>query len=1263
MIIRTAICLCLITAPAFSAGWSMKGRDIHNTGRADFSIPAGRLNSSFFDIFLWQKRTPGSPGQGNLSSTSMTFFDGAGPGGVDVVVGGYHWPKGVQGMNRQTGGLLWNGNPGGGESIGTNTAAFSNDGTTVYVTNDATAHPLMAFSTSTGPGDFWHNGDDVNPNHMGSFSPRISPDGRVFLHSWVDRPYAALDNGNSLTEVWAAATPADCGLSDPVLYNDAGTLLVIIGARWGGLLAYDGLTGQQLWSRPIGATVDAAATVDPSNGNVYVAAGSDDIYVAGLDADGQPLWSTPALKLYDYNGGPDGPQRAQSAGCLSHDGATYYFQSNGPDGQGRLYAVNTSNGTLKWSYDTGSRGWEIVSSSPIVTPNGIVIVGNNDGGTWFAIRDAGGQGQLVDSFQAADGGNARASATLSDDGLLYLPLRTIQTAGAAGGESPSYTVQNLFTAIDLAAGASARLWPPGGQQAVAGNGSVTVSWEPLLDPTGQFDHYAIYRDTAPFTSIASLTPIGAAGPVAATQYIDNTAVNGQAYYYAVTSVAIGGGEVTDVASIGPRVPGNASDLQVVCVARTPRYPRYAPDYTYYEITEPSGFGPYGFSAATGLGQGQSPATQRWPNIGDPVTFTATIRNRGTNTWSPTIHASWRLDGAVVAEPVQTISLAPGATTTFAWVFTWDGADHDIRFTIEESDDRPANNTLDLATRSVAFLSYIDQGFYQDYRASTAGYPGAATDDFIDWLNRHMTRFNELFADAGCPKRVHFDVLELLPDSAPDPAANTIDFAIFPFRYHAGDGSLRLSGYYHPDDDIDYGLLHEMGHQLGLIDIYQLDIPPDLNQVSGQGYSALPDLMHGVSPLISAHSAGAMTLWQDQAHGYYGQYLYRLPSELRLRLLGYDGQPLNAATVKMYQYCERPGQGKLITNQIKAQGTTDAAGEWSLPNVPIDTGMVPPIHTGDALAPNPFGYVAVVGTNGVLHFRVEHAGGVDYCWLDITEANIAYFSGQTATAVFERQLALGGPVQYVPPADMAELNAGDWDTWAQGSDPLNTYVGDDTTRTLVGSGSVRFDTDGGFDTYLRYPRNQTAQWNLLGVQTLNISFYAVNPNFSFQGGSPWIRLKDADGNCFEYQYYQNGGIVDLLNQAANQWRSYQIPIQASPSENNDWRRTVHGTPDLAHIQFVEIHADTWGYGFTLWVDGVGFSPRPIRSDFDRDGDVDVDDIAFFDDCSTGPAIGPIATGCEPADLDGDGDVDQSDFAGVQRCYSGPGGGIIPDCEGP
>ncbi len=106
-----AAILLAATDTSRAAMWPMKHRDAAHTGRADYVVPTSRMNNSFFDIFAWQKPTPGSPSDGNLTSTCLVFYDGAGPSGTDIVVGGYHWPKGVQAMDRHTGRLFWAGNP------------------------------------------------------------------------------------------------------------------------------------------------------------------------------------------------------------------------------------------------------------------------------------------------------------------------------------------------------------------------------------------------------------------------------------------------------------------------------------------------------------------------------------------------------------------------------------------------------------------------------------------------------------------------------------------------------------------------------------------------------------------------------------------------------------------------------------------------------------------------------------------------------------------------------------------------------------------------------------------------------------------------------------------------------------------------------------------------------------------------------------------------------------------------------------------------
>lgn len=60
----------------------------------------------------------------------------------------------------------------------------------------------------------------------------------------------------------------------------------------------------------------------------------------------------------------------------------------------------------------------------------------------------------------------------------------------------------------------------------------------------------------------------------------------------------------------------------------------------------------------------------------------------------------------------------------------------------------------------------------------------------------------------------------------------------------------------------------------------------------------------------------------------------------------------------------------------------------------------------------------------------------------------------------------------------------------------------------------------------------------------------------------------------------------------------------------------------------------------------------KADFDRDGDVDADDLLAYLACHSRP-LQSLPAGCETRDLDGDGDADQGDFGILQRCYSGRG----------
>ncbi len=80
---------------------------------------------------------------------------------------------------------------------------------------------------------------------------------------------------------------------------------------------------------------------------------------------------------------------------------------------------------------------------------------------------------------------------------------------------------------------------------------------------------------------------------------------------------------------------------------------------------------------------------------------------------------------------------------------------------------------------------------------------------------------------------------------------------------------------------------------------------------------------------------------------------------------------------------------------------------------------------------------------------------------------------------------------------------------------------------------------------------------------------------------------------------------------------------------------------------------------LDVDAFG-CPLSPRADFNRDGDVDLEDFAYVQLCLSGDGIEQTLSACQSADLDGDTDVDGADLALLRGCLSGPGIPADPGC---
>jgi hypothetical protein len=201
-----------------------------------------------------------------------------------------------------------------------------------------------------------------------------------------------------------------------------------------------------------------------------------------------------------------------------------------------------------------------------------------------------------------------------------------------------------------------------------------------------------------------------------------------------------------------------------------------------------------------------------------------------------------------------------------------------------------------------------------------------------------------------------------------------------------------------------------------------------------------------------------------------------------------------------------------------------------------------------------------------------------------------------------EVSIPGP-ESTPADDMTEDNASDWLAWAQDA---TAATFDDATRKTRGNSSVRFETTGGFDTLLRYEPANGARWDLTNAVTFSFEIYAENPSpVGFQM-EPIVRLVDLDGKAVEYRYWRNGSPYTLWSDARGSWLSVDIPLDAADRPSTGWRRTGRGAPDWSRIRTVEIHADTWDSGFTLWFDDMHFVTA-TPGDADLNGRVELADF--------------------------------------------------------
>jgi parallel beta-helix repeat protein len=186
---------------------------------------------------------------------------------------------------------------------------------------------------------------------------------------------------------------------------------------------------------------------------------------------------------------------------------------------------------------------------------------------------------------------------------------------------------------------------------------------------------------------------------------------------------------------------------------------------------------------------------------------------------------------------------------------------------------------------------------------------------------------------------------------------------------------------------------------------------------------------------------------------------------------------------------------------------------------------------------------------------------------------------------------GVKLQTEPPCDMAEPGAV-WYEYPQSGYPgprIADTVYFDSVEKVIGAASVRLVAGRGWDVALNYrpAGDSLSQWSLTQDDTLYFWVRTIkNVVIGFQGFH--IRIGDAKGN-----YYKYLASVNLLNAANLNWIQYKFPLTG----DNNFYRSMIGNMSLDDVNYVEFHADTWDYGYTLWVDGVQFTPCGVMTGID------------------------------------------------------------------
>ena len=466
------------------------------------------------------------------------------------------------------------------------------------------------------------------------------------------------------------------------------------------------------------------------------------------------------------------------------------------------------------------------------------------------------------------------------------------------------------------------------------------------------------------------------------------------------------------------------DLGVAYIERLPRYLRYKIAYFRH------GDCPYPFDRFEGaVVCPEQSGIKRWPDPGENVELIAHVWNFGDTTSGP-FEFEWKRDDRTLMTG-RHAGLESGEHIELALTLEWPGEADNPAITFAVDTQNQVEELIEDNNAVVDWIKGYTVGFYfsaeayESFRLSSR--QGRLIQSPEDWVHYNIAHLNGLLAREGLEDRVRAELLWITEE---ENLHSRHDLRWYMDGWW-GLWHVKHSPYtlktYEERPSTHWALLHELMHQLGVIDIYNMHLKPnqvmvpDANRLGekagcGEAYwqyewecfrfpDDIEDLMSSsLRPYFGPHTAGGLRSNSGHRRGFYGEYLYDTPEQTAVRVVDQHGNPMPDVTLRFYQleliYQPHLQRSRQIVDDIpEFEVTSNESGLAVLPNRGY-TGIV--TATGHQLRPNPFGVVDVVGLNGL--FLIEMEGTcTNYEWLTIVELNLAFWEGHTEDAEFTKVL--------------------------------------------------------------------------------------------------------------------------------------------------------------------------------------------------------------------------------------------------------------------